>query len=272
MAGSPIDAAWKIAAEWVAGGEREAWSVCIVSANPSSLPPSRILAERPASVAAERLSGDYILHRGSMVVGTLPEVKGFEFSLIIIVGCDRKTLPDQTVPEEEQWREALRLYVAMTRGKDQVVMVYNGAPSPFLLQMKEFLAWQESPFTFEGVRERDSKSVEEKKSAPVQTKVAQISVPKIKPPQPWPTCISPSSRLRLLKYFERSVYRRPQILSEKEKARHFQQTFEQWLVPRNVNGVRVSQLFRSEEIRRDLVRDIQDGLAPHGCSLLLDKA
>jgi len=268
---SPIDAAWKIAADWVAAGEREAWSVCIVSANPSSYPPARILDERPASVSAERLTGDYILHRGSMVVGTLPEVKGFEFSLIVIVGCDRKALPDQAVPEEEQWREALRLYVAMTRGRDQVVMVYDGEPSPFLLQMKDYLVWQKSEFTFDGARTRDAQKAEEVKTALAKKKVAPISVPKIKPARPWPTGLSPSARLCLLKYFERSVYRRPRIFSEAEKARHLQQAFAQWFVPRNVNGVLVSQLVRGENIRRDLVREIQEGLAPHGCSLLLDK-
>ena len=45
---------------------------------------------------------------------------------------------------EEQWREALRLYVAMTRGRDQVLFTYRDKPSEFLLSMKEFITWNDA--------------------------------------------------------------------------------------------------------------------------------
>jgi adenine-specific DNA-methyltransferase len=43
---------------------------------------------------------------------------------------------------DEAWRHALRLYVAMTRGRDQVALIYSGEPSKFLTVMKEDLEWQ----------------------------------------------------------------------------------------------------------------------------------
>ena len=42
----------------------------------------------------------------------------------------------------EAWRHALRLYVAMTRGRDQVALIYSGEPSKFLEVMREDLEWQ----------------------------------------------------------------------------------------------------------------------------------
>ena len=74
-------------------------------------------------------------------VGTLSGVKGFEFSLIIVVGMASDIIPDPSYPEEEHWRDALRLYVAMTRGREQVVLVYNGERSIFLEEMKDFITW-----------------------------------------------------------------------------------------------------------------------------------
>ena len=41
----------------------------------------------------------------------------------------------------------IRLYVAMTRGRDEVCLVYNGAPSPFISAMRERLS--ERPLSFE---------------------------------------------------------------------------------------------------------------------------
>jgi hypothetical protein len=48
------------------------------------------------------------------------------------------------VAEEERWRDALRLYVAITRARDQVFLVYTGDPSEFLLRMKDQILWQEA--------------------------------------------------------------------------------------------------------------------------------
>jgi len=62
--------------------------------------------------------------------------------MIIIVGCGRDRLPAPGHCSEESWREALRLYVAMTRGRDQVYLLYSGGPSEFLHVMQSALKWE----------------------------------------------------------------------------------------------------------------------------------
>ena len=68
--------------------------------------------------------------------------RGFEFSTVILVGCGKSTLPTPGRSVGETWRDALRLYVAMTRARDGVVMIYSGEVSPFLEAMREKLNWQ----------------------------------------------------------------------------------------------------------------------------------
>jgi superfamily I DNA/RNA helicase len=77
-----------------------------------------------------------------MTVGTISEVKGFEFSMVIIVGCGANLLPPTDGCRDEAWRHALRLYVAMTRGRDQVALIYADKPSKFLDVMRAELEWQ----------------------------------------------------------------------------------------------------------------------------------
>lgn len=267
----PIDAAWRIAADWVKESDREAWSVCIVTANSSLVPPKEILEQRPAEINAERLSGDYILRRSNMVVGTLAEVKGFEFSLIIILGCERKSVPDPSVPEEEHWRDALRFYVAMTRGRDQVALVYDGETSPFLELMRPYLGWQECDYLHLGRRAKDNEHRSgSAKGGNVSGPVA-IPPPKIHIQTPWPECLSNSAKLSLRRYFERAVYRAPSTnLSPSQAANHFTNAFTQWLKPQSLNALKVSELFRGAPVRTDLVREIQSVLSNYKFSLKVD--
>jgi hypothetical protein len=262
----PVDVAWKMAQDWAAAGARESWSVCIVSANPVTLSPSRILELRPEGIQAERLSGDYILHRDRMVVGTLSEVKGFEFSLIIIVGCDHMLLPDRSIPEEEQWRDALRLYVAMTRGRDQVALIYQNEPSAFLERMREHLVWREDKFSFTGNRVPVAAAV----SSSHPEKPSPVVVPKvILPAAPWPEGLSSNAKLCLLRYFEQRIYV-PKKGHEPSPA-HMRQCFGRWLTPKNVDGIAVSRLFGEGTFRRDVAEEIHRELGRHGYKLVWDR-
>ena len=73
----------------------------------------------------------------------MTDIKGFEFSQVIIVGCGEGLLPMKGRAKEEQWRDALRLYVAMTRARDEVRLLYSHEPSRFLIDMKDGLDWIE---------------------------------------------------------------------------------------------------------------------------------
>lgn len=137
--------AWDEARRILNGQGQVPWSVCIVTAlDESSHSVDQILASRPGDfpVKADRLTGDYVRHQDTLTVGTMTDVKGFEFSTVIIVGCGKSTLPTPGRPVGEAWRDALRLYVAMTRARDGVVMIYSGEGSPFLEAMREKLNWQ----------------------------------------------------------------------------------------------------------------------------------
>jgi superfamily I DNA/RNA helicase len=140
-----IAAAYQLARECLDVGSAIPWAICIATAAPDELPIKTILAQKPGNfpVQVDALTGDYNRSRDTMTVGNVADVKGFEFAMIIIVGCGAKLLPPTNGCSEEAWRHALRLYVAMTRGRDQVALLYSGEPSKFLEVMREDLEWQD---------------------------------------------------------------------------------------------------------------------------------
>ena len=140
-----IAAAYGLAKECLAVGSAIPWAICIATAAPDEIPIMKILEQKPRDfpVQVDVLTGDYNRNRDSMTVGSIADVKGFEFAMIVIVGCGAKLLPPENGCSEEAWRHALRLYVAMTRGRDQVALLYSGEPSKFLEVMREDLEWQD---------------------------------------------------------------------------------------------------------------------------------
>ena len=148
QASDPIGAAWHYAEEWLRGG-KVGFSVCIATTNTSSISIEAILQRKPIGVKANELTGDYLLKENwdRVVVADISTVKGFEFMLIIVCGLDDGVFPPKGVPAAEHWREAMRLYVAITRGRDEVRFIYEKTPSPFLTAMADkiqFQTWEAS--------------------------------------------------------------------------------------------------------------------------------
>ena len=141
---NPVQEAWSQVSIWLEGDDIDPCSVCLVSANLNIHPLREIQNACPDHLEAKMLDGDYMQRKDSVSLSTLSDVKGFEFGMIVIVGACEDSIPDLTYPEAEQWREALRLYVAMTRGRDQVIFTYSEKPSEFLLSMTDFIKWSES--------------------------------------------------------------------------------------------------------------------------------
>lgn len=137
--------AWEIALECTAGQKAEPWTVCIATAAPNKVSVEQILSARPETLAARKLSGDCVLHKEEIVVGTISDLKGFEFRLVLILGCDAGSFPHQGTPRDEVWRDALRLYVAMTRGRDQVFLLHDQEPSMFIGIMGDTVVTREEP-------------------------------------------------------------------------------------------------------------------------------
>lgn len=101
-----------------------------------SLP--RVLSERGLTVAF--VDRDSSGPAKTPVVMTMHRAKGMEFAAVILVGISEKALPRgyfiDSLPEEDRadaWRrERSLLYVAATRARDELVVVYVGKPSELL--------------------------------------------------------------------------------------------------------------------------------------------
>ncbi|MBK1829605.1 DEAD/DEAH box helicase [Verrucomicrobiaceae bacterium R5-34] len=143
--GNEIATAWEYAQSCIQESSAAPWSICIVTANPELMSPESILSNQPTeiNIPANQITGDYVRSKDSISVATMHDVKGFDFSLVIIVGCGEKQLPSPGHCYQEKWRDALRLYVAMTRARDEVRLIYSDKPSEFLTTMNEAIEWQE---------------------------------------------------------------------------------------------------------------------------------
>jgi len=135
-----VEAAWKLAKLTLGPTTRAKHAVCIATVAPerNGFSVEDILAHIPAGMGCHRL-GRNPGHPQSVAVCELEDLKGFEFRSVIIVGCEEGAFPSGKTPAGETWREALRLYVAMTRARDQLFFLHGSRPSEFLMEMWEAL-------------------------------------------------------------------------------------------------------------------------------------
>jgi len=78
------------------------------------------------------LDGTAKLELGQVFLSDLENTKGFEFQCMIVVNCANGVIPYPLAPAEEAFRDLSRLYVAMTRARQQLVISYSGRPSAFV--------------------------------------------------------------------------------------------------------------------------------------------
>jgi superfamily I DNA/RNA helicase len=244
-----IRKAWELAIECIEGDKTAPWTVCIATAAPEKVTVSNILAQQPQSVEADLLSGDCILHRERMVVGTIHDLKGFEFRLVVIVGCDRGVLPAPGVAADEVWRDALRLYVAMTRAKDQLYLIYENEPSEFVTVMGETVVQRQEPLI------RDY--IVREPPTPLPATVV-TTAPTVVIPAGWSeNCESwfAEGELEILRrYFARHVYRD-------------NLTFHEWCKPRILDSVRPELFFSLRQCDRRDVQRLLDRMRSKGLRL-----
>ncbi len=134
---SAVAGAWACAREWIDAGNPP-FTVCIVTAAPQRISIDDVMTASCA-LAATRLTGDFVFDSECVVVSDVTAVKGFEFSLVIILGVDEGCFPKAGTAQNELWRDALRLYVAMTRARDELCLLHEGRASPFVTVMQPFL-------------------------------------------------------------------------------------------------------------------------------------
>lgn len=58
-------------------------------------------------------------------ISTIESAKGHEFGAVFVMGLVERVLPHADVGEEEMHREASRLYVAMTRARENLYLTYS---------------------------------------------------------------------------------------------------------------------------------------------------
>lgn len=191
-----------------------------------------------------------------MVVGTIHDLKGFEFRLVVIVGCDRGALPAPGVAADEVWRDALRLYVAMTRAKDQLYLIYENEPSEFVTVMGETVVQRQEPIIRDyAVRQRHPLPLERVTTRPVPV---TTPAPARAVPGNWDeNCGSwfTDEELEILKrYFARHAFRD-------------NLTFHEWCKPRILDSVRPELFFSLRHCERRGVQRLLDKMRSKGLRL-----
>lgn len=78
------------------------------------------------------LDGEITIEQESLYLSDLEHTKGFEFDVVVVVNCNEGVIPNPNKPEKERYRDLSRLYVSMTRAKDQLVLSHSTNPSEYL--------------------------------------------------------------------------------------------------------------------------------------------
>lgn len=246
-----ITKAWEIALECTQNQTNEPWTVCITTASPKNLSVGKILQSRPKNLSACTLSGDCILHPEQVVVGTVNDLKGFEFRLILVIGCDANAFPEGGVPHDEVWRDALRLYVAMTRGRDQVYLLHGEMPSEFVSVFGDTVVAREEPCSkpYERAEEVRSNAIAaQNQSSPTPTKSAQGGRGLDENCEKW---FDANETEALKRYFAINVYRD-------------NLTFHAWMTPRNLGRLNHRALFNLKRVRGNVASSIINKLRQQG--------
>lgn len=123
--------------EWLGGDDAPETLGILVRTEQAGDQLVRALEERDLSV---RFVQDKALSVGKPVVMTMHRAKGMEFVRVLIFGADASALPAafavKSLPPAEYedviQRERSLLYVAATRARDELVILWTGEPSTLL--------------------------------------------------------------------------------------------------------------------------------------------
>lgn len=122
--------------------EGETFKGCIAFAGFTLLEVTRFASKMKLPV----LDGTKGLLESQLFISDLEQTKGYEFDSVCILHCEPYILPPVDMPKEEQFRDACRLYVAMTRAKRELIVSYSDNLSPWLKNSESFFdkdVWEE---------------------------------------------------------------------------------------------------------------------------------
>lgn len=78
-----------------------------------------------------------VSHRHGVFISEYSVAKGFEFDTVVILDLSRDSFPPAGVQPNYLWKEAAKLYVALTRARDELLILYTDKPSDFLDVMRD---------------------------------------------------------------------------------------------------------------------------------------
>jgi superfamily I DNA/RNA helicase len=98
------------------------------------------LALQDGGVAVELLQKEGAGNAAAVKIASMHRAKGTEFSRVVVIGAEAGVVPLDWVfenqPESEhvavRGRERSLFYVACSRARDELIVTWSGAPSPFL--------------------------------------------------------------------------------------------------------------------------------------------
>lgn len=85
-----------------------------------------------------------VSHRYGVFISDYSVAKGFEFDTVVILDLSRNSFPAEGAQPNYLWKEAAKLYVALTRARDELLMLYTGQPSDFLDVMRDDIEFIEN--------------------------------------------------------------------------------------------------------------------------------
>ena len=128
----------------------ETHSIAVVSHNDLTLRRLKHVL-RSMKFRSQFLGPGVDFRRGGVKLGRIDDVKGFEFSTVILLdasdpkGKEIPGYPSEAVPWAERWRDVMRLYVALTRARDNFHIVYVNNPSILLRGIWDLVREEEDP-------------------------------------------------------------------------------------------------------------------------------
>ncbi len=118
---NPITEAWSIANQWFEHDPQSNVAILHPSQNQAII--SEILEGNPYPDAINglELSENFLNIDKPVVVSDFQSAKGFEFGCVILIDLNEGICPDPN--QIEEWRDALKLYVAMTRCRNRLYLI-----------------------------------------------------------------------------------------------------------------------------------------------------
>lgn len=103
-------------------------------ADPQDDVPAELFARLAADPLATHLGIE--LEQVPLVLSRMDAIKGFEFDTVI-ADLSATMLPPSGTLSNEYWRSAAAVYCALTRARDELVIVYGNSRSVYLDAMRE---------------------------------------------------------------------------------------------------------------------------------------